>query len=98
MEVQASASDHADMAAASEGAVTATPAPAAAAPTAEGRGDVGQGAPATGAAEAAPPEAELLQRVAAVIDGSGFWKRTYGSKSPMVRQAAYSFTAQLAAG
>jgi hypothetical protein len=64
----------------------------------EGQGGIG---PTTGAAvssdQEAQPEAQLLQRVAAIVDGSGFWKRLYGSKSPMVRQAAYTLTARLAA-
>ena len=60
------------------------------------------GASPTAAAAASPdqqpaPEAQLLQRVVAIVNGSGFWKRLYGSKSPMVRQAAYAFTARLAA-
>lgn len=64
----------------------------------DGQGGIG---PTTGAAgssdQQAQPDAQLLQRVAAIVNGSGFWKRLYGSKSPMVRQAAYTFTARLAA-
>lgn len=70
--------------------------------SASGAADGQGGASPTAGAAASPdqqpvPEAQLLQRVAAIVDGSGFWKRLYGSKSPMVRQAAYKFTARLAA-
>lgn len=92
---------HADTAAGPGAAAADTLAAGAVSPTADGQCDARRGSFAgnEGAAGAAgAPEAQLLRRVAALVDGAGFWKRIYGSKSPMVRQAAYCFTAQLASG
>ena len=78
---------------ASASVAAAVASPAAASPAAATTADaVGSAAPNVASAV---PEAELLERVAAVVAADGFWKRQLGAKSAPVRRAAYTFTTQL---